>query len=76
MADAVPGFEAEIKPLFTENDRASMMHRFDLWDVEDVRDHAEQIHRTLANGAMPCTGPWPAEDVALVRSWIDGGMAD
>ena len=76
MADAVPGFEADIKPLFKEGDRSSMMFRFDLWDVEDVRDHAEEIHRTLANGSMPCNGPWPAEDVTLLRTWIDAGMAD
>jgi hypothetical protein len=74
MADV--SFEADVKPLFTEMDRVSMKHRFDLWDVEDVREHAEAIHRSVENGSMPCTSPWPPEDVALLRSWIDGGMAD
>ncbi len=76
MADTVPGFDADIKPLFTDRDRSSMLHRFDLWEVEDVRDHADAIYRTLENGSMPCNGPWPPEDVAAVRAWIDGGMPD
>jgi hypothetical protein len=41
---------------------------------EDVREYAEEIHTRLAEGTMPCDGPWSAEDVERFRRWIDAGM--
>jgi hypothetical protein len=40
-ADQPPGFARDIRPLFRPKDRESMTFAFDLWDVGDVRSHAE-----------------------------------
>ncbi len=48
---------------------------FDLSSYEDVCENAEEIHSRLADGTMPCDGPWSEGDVERVRRWIDAGMA-
>lgn len=68
------GFAADIRPLFRDSDVAAMSFVFDLSKFEDVRDNAEAIHSRLADGSMPCDGPWPPERIALFRRWIDEGM--
>ena len=73
-ADGEPvTFDAHIKPLFRERDRASMRFAFDLWSYDDLREHAEAIHERVANGSMPCDGRWPDVYVATLRRWIDEG---
>jgi hypothetical protein len=67
-------FERDIRPLFREEDVEEMSWAFDLSAYEDVRDHAEEIHARLAEGTMPCDGPWPEENVERFRGWIDDGM--
>jgi len=69
----VPGFQADIKPLFRESDRAAMLKAFDLWSYADVSAHGTQIAAQLQAGTMPCDGPWPADHVALFSSWLSGG---
>jgi hypothetical protein len=66
-------FEADIRPLFRERDRAAMLRSFDLWSYSDVRVHAEQIAARLQDGTMPCNGRSPSEDVAKFAGWITGG---
>ncbi|WP_250031325.1 hypothetical protein [Paractinoplanes maris] len=73
MPDATPSFDADIRPLFREKDRDSMIRMFDLWSADDVRAHAESIHAAVSRGSMPCDGPWSEADTALLRRWIDGG---
>jgi hypothetical protein len=73
MADPV-GFERDILPLFRPQDIEEMSWAFDLSSYEDVRAHAEEIHARLAEGTMPCDGPWPDEDVERFREWIDDDM--
>ena len=51
-----------------------MSFAFDLSSYDEIRDHAEEVHLRLADGTMPCDGPWPEEDVARLREWIDAGM--
>jgi hypothetical protein len=68
-----PSFERDIKPLFRERDRDSMMARFDLWSYDDVRANEDSIYQTIDEGIMPCDGPWPREDVERLRAWIDAG---
>jgi hypothetical protein len=70
---SAPSFEADIRPLFRAKDRDSMLNRFDLWSVDDVRRHAEAIHGAVAGGSMPCDGAWPATDIDLLARWIQGG---
>ena len=51
-----------------------MSFAFDLSSYEDVSQNAEEIHSRLAEGTMPCDGPWPEENVERFRQWIDAGM--
>ncbi len=67
-------FELDIEPLFTQRDQEAMLVVFDLWDVEDVREHADGILEQVASGRMPCYERWPQERVDLLRRWIAGGM--
>jgi len=66
-------FEQDIRPLFREKDREAMDGAFDLWDHEDVSEHAGAILDAVASGGMPCDGAWPAERVALLRRWVEAG---
>ena len=47
-------FERDIRPLFRDKDRASMLKAFDLWSHPDVVAHQDPIASQLANGTMPC----------------------
>ena len=67
------GFEADVKPLFREGDRTSMLSSFDLWSHADVSAHADAILRAVASGSMPCDKDWPAEQVAVFRRWLEAG---
>jgi hypothetical protein len=66
-------YAADIKPLFRERDRESMRSHFDLWSYDDVVQHKDAILARLAAGTMPCDGPWPAEQVDVLRGWISQG---
>jgi hypothetical protein len=74
--DGQPQFEQDIKPLFRERDRATMLSvaDFDLWKHEDVVEHARAILGRLEDGSMPCDRAWPADQVARFRRWLDAGM--
>ena len=69
-------FDTDIKPLFRDKDRESMIRAFDLWSYTDVRTHADSIAERVKNGTMPCDGPWPAERVALFERWIEQGKEE
>ena len=66
-------YAADIKPLFREGDRRSMLGYFDLWSYDDVVQNKEAILGRLADGDMPCDGAWPPEQVERFRSWIAAG---
>ena len=72
-APRVVSFEADIKPLFRDSDRAAMRRAFDLWSFADVTAHSSKIAEKLQDGSMPCDGPWPADRVALFNDWLAGG---
>jgi hypothetical protein len=72
----VPSFERDIRPLFTERDRAAMRWAFDLGEVGSVREHADSILEQVAAGRMPCDAAWSAERVALFRRWVQAGGPD
>ena len=67
-------FERDVKPLFRERDRGSMLQAFDLWHRDDVADNAAAILKRLDDGSMPCDGAWPPERVDVFRRWVDAGM--
>ncbi len=75
MGERAPSFEADIRPLFREEDVESMAYVFDLSSYEEVRDNAELIYDRVADGTMPCDDAWPDSRITLFRSWIDSGMA-
>jgi hypothetical protein len=66
-------FETDIKPLFREGDRSSMLSQFDLWSYDDVSQHADAILARLSDGTMPCDAAWPEEQVDLFQRWTEGG---
>jgi hypothetical protein len=68
-------YATDIKPLFRERDRGSMLTHFDLWSYDDVVQHKDAILERLVAGDMPCDAPWPAEQVELFRSWAEEGTA-
>jgi hypothetical protein len=74
VATAEPAsFETDVKPLFRERDRESMLKAFDLWSYDDVSQNADAILARLQDGTMPCDGAWPSADVDTFQRWIEGG---
>ena len=74
MAD--PSFAKNIKPLFRDKDRSSMLGRFDFWSSQDVRKNAPAILGVLQAGTMPCDGQWSADDIDLFARWIASGASE
>ena len=72
--DGKLSFARDIKPLFREKDRDSMLSAFELFDYDDVVENADAIVGTLRSGQMPCDGAWPASQVDKLQQWIDAGM--
>jgi hypothetical protein len=66
-------YEDDVKPLFRERDRGSMLSHFDLWSYDDVSEHAGAILTRLSDGTMPCDGAWPADRVDVFRRWVEQG---
>jgi hypothetical protein len=73
MVETVISFERDIRPLFRDKDRTSMLKAFDLWSREDVLAHQAAILDRVRSGSMPCDGAWPPAQVDLLAEWIDGG---
>jgi hypothetical protein len=71
--DETVRFEQQIKPLFRDKDRQSMLSRFDLWSYDSVSAHADAIAGRLRSGSMPCDGAWPEPQIGLFQRWIDTG---
>ena len=72
--DSIPSYERDIRPLFRESDRESMVFAFDLWDSDDVCTYAQDILERPTDGSMPCDGEWPAVEIAQFRRWVEDGM--
>jgi hypothetical protein len=68
-------FERDIRPMFREKDRDSMLKAFNLWSYDDVQAHQDSILERLRNGTMPCDGAWPPERIAVFQRWIASGSA-
>jgi hypothetical protein len=70
-------FATDIRPLFRESPDIEAMKSFglDLSSYGDVKAQAEAIYKTLEDGSMPCDEPWPKEQVAKFKQWMDDGMA-
>jgi len=70
-------FASDIRPLFRDTPDVDTMKRMglDLSSYADVKEQAAGIHARLEDGSMPCDDPWPDEQVALFKRWMDEGMA-
>ncbi len=66
-------FDADIKPLFRDEDREAMLYIMDLWERDDVAREAENILERLEDESMPCDGPWPQDRLDLFASWVEEG---
>jgi hypothetical protein len=73
--DAPTSFDRDIKPMFRDKDRTSMLQRFDLWSYSDVSQHADAILGQVSAGRMPCDGRWPDDHVELFRQWMESGKS-
>ncbi|MEV5912924.1 hypothetical protein [Streptomyces chartreusis] len=73
-----PVYELHIRPMFSATDRDHMLaHGMNLWEYDDVVEHAEHIFDRLEGGTMPPTalgGPWPQEWIDLFKRWKDDGF--
>ena len=70
-------FTHDIRPLFRDSPDVDSMKEYgvDLSSYEEVKSQAAKILETLESGSMPCDAPWPPEQVALFKRWMDEGMA-
>ncbi len=70
-------FATDIRPLFRDTPDVEDMKNFglDLSSFAEVKESADAIYTTLADGSMPCDGAWPKEQVDLFKRWMDEGMA-
>jgi hypothetical protein len=70
-------FAKDIRPLFRDTPDIDTMKDFgmDLSSFVDVKAQAEEIYARVLDGSMPCDKPWPKEQVALFKRWMEEGMA-
>jgi hypothetical protein len=69
-------FARDIRPLFRDTPDVESMKDMglDLSSYEDVKAKAQGIYESLEDGSMPCDGPWPEDQVARFKRWMDDGM--
>jgi len=70
-------FVTDIRPLFRDSPDVEAMKSFglDLSSYDDVKAQAEAIYARLDDGTMPCDEPWPKEQIARFKQWMEEGMA-
>jgi hypothetical protein len=70
-------FATDIRPLFRDTPDVDAMKSFglDLSSHTDVKAQAAGILERLEDGSMPCDEPWPTEQIAKFKLWMDEGMA-
>ena len=70
-------FAKDILPLFRDTPDIDTMKDFglDLSSYADVKAQANEIHARLLDGTMPCDDPWPKDQIAQFKQWMEEGMA-
>jgi hypothetical protein len=69
-------FAADIRPLFRDGDVACMKNAGVALDDPAwmcVAANAQSVYHAVSGGAMPPDKPWPADRVALFKTWMDAG---
>jgi len=71
-----PVFELHIQPMIRAMDREHMRFAFDLWDYEQLVQHADDFAARVAVDMPPANsgGPWPDEWVQIFRRWMSTGF--
>jgi hypothetical protein len=71
-----PVFELHILPMIRATDREHMRWAFDLWDYDQVVQHAAEVEARLAVDMPPNKdgGPWPDEWLQLFHRWQESGF--
>jgi hypothetical protein len=73
-----PVFELHILPMIRATDREHMRFAFDLWDYDQLVQHAAEVEtRVGVSKDMPTAatgGPWPDEWIELFRRWRASGF--
>ena len=69
-------FATDVRPLFRDKDVQSMKSMFDLSRYQDVKDNADGILDTVANGSMPCDQTWSPGQIATLTAWISEGFPE
>ncbi len=71
-----PHFAKDIRLLFHERDIETMKRiaGIDLSKFDDVKQHASRIFFRLSTKTMPPDKPWPDNQIAKFKQWIDAGM--
>jgi hypothetical protein len=80
MADPT-SFQADIRPLFTEQDIRAMSKALNLGSYDDVKTHASAIYdriRGIGGAVMPPPpprgeGPWPPSRIQIFAKWMADG---
>lgn len=67
---------ADVRALFREMDRSTMLFAFDLWSLQDVRRHAESILARVEDGSMPCDRSWSPAELDVFRRWMEDGSPE
>jgi hypothetical protein len=69
-------FAVDIRPLFRDDPDVETMKGFglDLSSYDQVKEKAAEIYAALEDGSMPCDEPWPKENVARFKRWMNEGM--
>jgi hypothetical protein len=70
-------FATDIRPLFRDSEDVEVMKNFglDLSSYEEVKAQAENIYARIEDGSMPCDEPWPKEQLARFKQWMQEGSA-
>ena len=70
-------FAKDIRPLFRDSPDIDTMKDvgLDLSAYADVKAQAQNIYARVLDGSMPCDEPWPKDRIALLKQWMDEGMA-
>jgi hypothetical protein len=69
-------FANDIRPLFRDDPDVEAMKPFgmDLSSYAEVKAQAASIYERLDDGSMPCDEPWPKEQIATFKRWMEEGM--
>ncbi len=69
-------FAGDIRPLFRDKDIQAMTFMFDLSRYDDVKENADGILETVANGGKPCAEAWSTEQVSSFKAWMGEGLPE